>query len=670
MNTSLVGDDEWQLECAIAKPGKLYQTRIRFSPIDDSNERELIREVLFLSLNHELRDNTRGGLSVLKPGSLIVASNNTRHFLRDVRDAGLQLHDIDQSWLDHWLSGKRHLAPATLVLMILCVRRLALFAPLMSFRGMNIMPWGNRAATRVAGYRGNQENVTPRIPETISAPALRWAMFYIDHGIDDLIARRQIAAIPVETRRQRVSIKASDERLREYLERLAASGSGVPVSFNDQPAWPEISKASGLGTEVLKARVAIIQDASLRFGTERPGASSGWARMPGTLVNWRSHLPSFSSRFTLIPAMGACFLVIGLLSGMRGEEVAALKRGCLKTVRDRLGRVTRYELVGRIFKGRDNVDGVEHRWTVIEPVARAVSAVIRLQDAIDKINSSERTPQDEDPLFIPVVSYGSENERFTAHQATTYLNYFVRECRRLTDDIIMTRPAEPDRVAALYQIPDDNGQPWRWQSRQLRRTLAWYIASQPFGVIAGMLQYGHASVLMFEGYAGNSASGFQSEIEEERRLARLGDVVQMYDDWKAGSSPGGPMRSKLVAEFATVRQELGDLPGSVIDNRRREKMLSNTAVTLHPGFINDCFFYADHALCIKGAGADAQPAFARCQPGRCPNSVVAKRHIPALQSCLTDAEHMNKAKNLSPIQRHAIDAQIDTYQLLLKQVGQ
>lgn len=95
MNTSLVGDDEWLLECAIAKPGKSYQNRIRFASIDDIDERELIREVLFLSLNHELRDNARGGLSVLKPGSLIVASNNTRSFLRDVRDAGLQLHDID-----------------------------------------------------------------------------------------------------------------------------------------------------------------------------------------------------------------------------------------------------------------------------------------------------------------------------------------------------------------------------------------------------------------------------------------------------------------------------------------------------------------------------------------------------------------------------------------------
>jgi hypothetical protein len=35
---------------------------------------------------------------------------------------------------------------------------------------------------------------------------------------------------------------------------------------------------------------------------------------------------------------------------MRGEEAAALKRGCLRLMRDEHGKVKGYELVGRIFK--------------------------------------------------------------------------------------------------------------------------------------------------------------------------------------------------------------------------------------------------------------------------------------------------------------------------------
>jgi hypothetical protein len=132
------------------------------------------------------------------------------------------------------------------------------------------------------------------------------------------------------------------------------------------------------------------------------------------------------------------------------------------------------------------------------------------------------------------------NVQLTAHQSTVYLNYFAKECRRLAEEMAAAAPAEADRILALYHIPDEGDEPWRWRTRQLRRTLAWYIASQPFGVIAGMIQYGHASAMMFEGYAGTSQSGFRSEIEEERRLAQLSDIVEMYEDWKAGSIQAAP----------------------------------------------------------------------------------------------------------------------------------
>ncbi len=58
-NVSLVGDDEWLLECAIARPAKGHESRIRFYRIADIDERELIREYLFLSLHYEPRDEVR-----------------------------------------------------------------------------------------------------------------------------------------------------------------------------------------------------------------------------------------------------------------------------------------------------------------------------------------------------------------------------------------------------------------------------------------------------------------------------------------------------------------------------------------------------------------------------------------------------------------------------------
>ncbi|MER9566451.1 MULTISPECIES: hypothetical protein [unclassified Mesorhizobium] len=51
---------------------------------------------------------------------------------------------------------------------------------------------------------------------------------------------------------------------------------------------------------------------------------------------------------------------------------------------------------------------------------------------------------------------------------------------------------------AIARIDDE---PWKFTTRQLRRTIAWYIANRPFGTVAGKIRYKHSSVAMFEGYA-------------------------------------------------------------------------------------------------------------------------------------------------------------------------
>jgi hypothetical protein len=79
--------------------------------------------------------------------------------------------------------------------------------------------------------------------------------------------------------------------------------------------------------------------------------------------------------------------------------------------------------------------------------------------------------------------------------------------------------------------------PWRITTRQFRRTIAWHIANRPFGTIAGMIQYKHASVAAFEGYAGSSISGFRAEVEAQRALGQLDDILAYFDEHRAGESP-------------------------------------------------------------------------------------------------------------------------------------
>jgi hypothetical protein len=73
-----------------------------------------------------------------------------------------------------------------------------------------------------------------------------------------------------------------------------------------------------------------------------------------------------------------------------------------------------------------------------------------------------------------------------------------------------------------------SGAPWHLTTRQFRRSIARHIANRPFGTIAGMIQYKYASVAAFEGYAGSSRSGFRAEVETERRLGQIEDILTPF----------------------------------------------------------------------------------------------------------------------------------------------
>jgi hypothetical protein len=59
--------------------------------------------------------------------------------------------------------------------------------------------------------------------------------------------------------------------------------------------------------------------------------------------------------------------------------------------------------------------------------------------------------------------------------------------------------AVQQRPARLHPLVRNHR--WRLTTSHFRRTLAWFIARRPGGVIAGAIQYRHQKIQMFEGYA-------------------------------------------------------------------------------------------------------------------------------------------------------------------------
>src|SRR3546814_10684508 len=111
----------------------------------------------------------------------------------------------------------------------------------------------------------------------------------------------------------------------------------------------------------------------------------------------------------------------------------------------------------------------------------------------------------------------------------------------LSSEVVRQLNAFRDHLNTVFGSPDGpvippgpDGKPWRITTRQFRRTIAWHIANRPFGTIAGMIQYKHASVAAFEGYAGTSASGFRAEVEAQHRLGQLDDLLAYFDRRQGG----------------------------------------------------------------------------------------------------------------------------------------
>jgi hypothetical protein len=332
----------------------------------------------------------------------------------------------------------------------------------------------------------------------------------------------------------------------------------------------------------------------------------------------------------------ACYVVCAYLTGMRDCEVQAMRAGCLSVTRSVDGVIERHRLRSVAYKGKSG-QSEPAEWITIAPVAIAVSVLERLA-------ARSAAARGTDTLW-PVLDLGRASKDHLSAEIVRQLN------------------AYRDHLNALFGIDDKpvialgpTGVPWRITTRQFRRTIAWYIANRPFGTIAGMIQYKHASVAAFEGYAGTSRSGFRAEVEAERRLGQIDDILTYFDDRQTGAGLFGPAAMRVGRALDAAADELKPMPGMIADRGRLRVLLATTARSLHAGVLADCFFDPSTALCLRRTTDPDRtaPMIALCEPTRCPNACISARHRPAWARASNDAKTMLREKRLSELQRTAL----------------
>ena len=182
-----------------------------------------------------------------------------------------------------------------------------------------------------------------------------------------------------------------------------------------------------------------------------------------------------------------------------------------------------------------------------------------------------------------------------------------------------------------------------------------------------MIQFKHASVAAFEGYAGSSKSGFRAEVEAQRALGQIDDILDYFDDRQAGGSPSGPAGPRIARALDAAAETLGPSPAMIADRARLRTLLASLARTLHAGPLADCFFDPSTALCLKRSTAPdrATPLIALCEPTRCPNACLTQRHRPAWQRAAADAAVLLREKRLPEPQRLVLQQELVRVQAVL-----
>jgi hypothetical protein len=447
---------------------------------------------------------------------------------------------------------------------------------------------------------GRGENRTDRIPEPVMGPLLAWSLRFVrDFAGDILRAAAEAAPLHAAGQRSR-GLHFRKSALPDLLARYEAEGRPLPgyggkvnmTFLGRKLACPVRSIARA--RSMIDATAAVVGIDSGTYLDACPAARLDGERWLDRFDYSGKGHDSVGTLTRMLQA--AAYVVTSYLSGMRDAEIKHLRKGCLAVRRDSGGAAYRWKVTSLAFKGENDPSGVTATWSVGRPVAEAIAVLERLQ------------PEGQDLLFARLafregVRPGSANAAMSSAATSTAVSDFASWVNDYCD-----RRHRHDR------IPGHGDTPWRYTTRQFRRTLAWHIARHPGGVIAGALQYRHQAIQLFEGYAGTSDSGFRAEVESEQAIARGEHLLALIDQ-----HDHGPLTGPAADEALRRLEELGEhqrLAGQVVtDPRRLQRLMKRHDPAIYPGKYVTCVYSHAKALC----GGDSQPDLASCQPLRCRN---------------------------------------------------
>lgn len=497
-------------------------------------------------------------------------------------------------------------------------------------------PWEKEGLeAHIGRYVSTPENRTlPIHPQTMSA-LLVWAERFVTIFANDIIAaaklRNEIAA------RARRHVHDGDvERFQAYAESFASQGKALP-GYTRRVAEGERELAQELISGTLdigmRAMVPMYRKAVQGFeiGTTAPIPLELRGRLDGDDAPWLPFIDYYEARKLRARLATACFIITAYLSGMRGQEVTQLRRGCVRVDESPQGGPKRYSIRGLEFKSAIDEDGNlipegrirDRPWHVVEPVAKAIALAESLSDSEYVFDWGQ------------FVENGPETKHASPHHLRVNQNL---------EDFILWVNAYCARTGRLHEsIPEDPQ--GRVNPTRFRRTLAWFIFRRPGGRVALGVQYGHLRGYTSEGYGSRSSAGLEGLYEMEEAFSVADHLSVASERLRNGEGVSGPAASRYIEGVTEFAREFS---GKALTKRQMTALRSNPRMRIYENGLQPvaCCYDATKALCHPEnrhhQRADRTPDLTRCNPN-CGNVARTDMHIATIRQEIADLHHESES---------------------------
>ena len=493
----------------------------------------------------------------------------------------------------------------------------------------------------------------PIHPETMG-PLLIWALRFVEEFSPDVLR-----AIRTKEKLRRNGTSTTKEgytqQVRDYAVEIKAAGTAVPSVYSlGQLLIAGEYIAALINVPRQSVRRELFEGLPLGAGAPLPIEIEG--RIAHENEPWLDAIDYYDTPQLSKLLATACLIVVAYLSGMRGQEVAELKRGCCTTTTSQTGHPPRYKITGKEYKGSLDGEGNrilggrtrENPWIVIQPVAKAIEVVESLSNSDYLFDST---------LFLARTAKPKNRAR-----STSTLSIAIRDFAAWVNQFCMETGRQE------HMIPDDPA--GHVNMRRLRRTLAWFIYRQPQGRVALGIQYGHVKSMTADGYGSRSSTGLRGLYPVEGALALVDSLNVAAEHLTSGEQVSGPSAQRYIDGVMHFNEQYA---GKTLTSKQMNALSKNPRVRIYDNGHQPvaCCYDSAKALCHPDnnrpkADLRTSPDLTRCNPN-CGNVARTDRHIDGMRAEVTHLRVLiEDGITPQPIKRR-YQQRIDTLTKLIEQ---